>query len=322
MTAMARLRPLLVAVVVLALAACGDEASPSDGTSTSSAGSLDPSSFAAEVATTDLFVGAPQRVQVGLFASDPTQGILLVTGGTVTVRLSPGEGGVGTPVEGTATYVAAPGTPEGDAPALTAPSEARGVYQLSDVTFDGAGVWQADVTATLPDGTVTVGAAFAVLEEPSLPAPGQPAIASENLTLDAKGVDPVAIDSRAQDGQEIPDPQLHRDTIAGAIEAGRPVLVLFATPVYCQSQFCGPTVDALEAIEEAGPKDVVYIHVEIWNDYQASAVNAAAAEWLLRDEDLTEPWLFLIDRDGTIVDRWGPLFDPDEVMAAVTTVAG
>ncbi|HEX6844025.1 MAG TPA: hypothetical protein VF235_02810 [Actinomycetota bacterium] len=321
---MARLRPFLVAsVAVLALAACGEGGtSPSEVATSTEAGPLDPAGFAAQVASTDLYVEAPQRVQVGVFASDPEQGVLLVTGGTVAVRLVPGEGGTGTPVEGTATYVAAPGTPEGAEPSLTAPSEARGVYQLSDVTFDAAGVWQAEVTATLADGTVTVGSAFAVLEEPALPAPGQLAIGSENLTLGSKGVDPVAIDSRAQDGQEIPDPQLHRDTIAQAMDDGRPIVALFATPVYCQSQFCGPTVDALEVLEEAGPKDAVYIHVEIWNDYQASAVNAAAAEWLLRNEDLTEPWLFLIDADGTIVDRWGPLFDVDEVMAELQAVAG
>ena len=29
-----------------------------------------------------------------------------------------------------------------------------------------------------------------------------------------------------------------------------------------------------------------------------------------RNGDLTEPWLFLIGSDGTILDRWCPLFDP------------
>ena len=43
-------------------------------------------------------------------------------------------------------------------------------------------------------------------------------------------------------------------------------------------------------------------------------VNKAAADWLYRDGDLKEPWLFLIGTDGRIADRWAPLFDPDEVL--------
>ena len=98
--------------------------------------------------------------------------------------------------------------------------------------------------------------------------------------------------------------------------------MLFATPVYCASQFCGPTTDALQELAKMGPASAVYIHVEIWNDYQASTVNKAAGQWLLRNGDLTEPWLYLIGPDGMIVDRWSPLFDPAEVQAELAEVAG
>ena len=44
-------------------------------------------------------------------------------------------------------------------------------------------------------------------------------------------------------------------------------------------------------------------------------MNKAAADWVCCDAtgNLTEPWLFLIGADGVIIDRWGPLFDPDAV---------
>jgi len=71
-------------------------------------------------------------------------------------------------------------------------------------------------------------------------------------------------------------------------------LVLFATPVYCQSQFCGPSTDALEQIAKTGPKTADYIHVEIYANYDKHQINRAAAAWLLRKGNLTEPWLFLI----------------------------
>jgi hypothetical protein len=128
---------------------------------------------------------------------------------------------------------------------------------------------------------------------------------------------PEAIDSRAQDGAPVPDPELHRWTIARAIAQHRPALVLFATPLYCTSQLCGPSVDGLAALAQAHPDKAVYIHVEIWRDYQNSVINRAAADWLWPDrtKDFTEPWLFLIGADGSVLDRWSPLFDPAEVAA-------
>ena len=59
----------------------------------------------------------------------------------------------------------------------------------------------------------------------------------------------------------------------------------------------------------------VFIHVEIWRNFQKTIVNKAAADWACCNEtgDLTEPWLFLIGARRMIVDRWGPLFDPAAV---------
>jgi hypothetical protein len=59
----------------------------------------------------------------------------------------------------------------------------------------------------------------------------------------------------------------------------------------------------------------VFIHVEIWRDFENQVINQAAADWLLRDGDLTEPWVFLIGADGTVLDRWATLFREDEVAA-------
>ena len=78
------------------------------------------------------------------------------------------------------------------------------------------------------------------------------------------------------------------------------------------SLFCGPETDGLEALAQHYPDRAVFIHVEIWRNYQKSVVNKAAADWVCCDAtgDLTEPWLYLIGPDGVIKDRWGPLFDP------------
>jgi hypothetical protein len=315
------MRRLLVgcSLVGLLAAACGSSGSAgANGTSSPGASGQPSTSFALQVASSDLYAGAPQRVQVGVFGSTD-QGVQLLTGGSVSLSLVSADGG--DPITGTAAYVPAPGTPDAKTASLTAPSDARGVYQLDNVTFPSAGQWQAQLSFTPSGQQVDLTDAFTVADTPALPAPGQKAMATDNLTMASKGVSPQAIDSRAQDGAPVPDAELHQTTIADAIAAGRPALVLFATPVYCQSQFCGPSTDALEQLAKTGPKNADYIHVEIWHDYQKNEVNKAAADWLLRNGDLTEPWLYLIGPDGKIVDRWSPLFDPAEVLRELDQVA-
>jgi hypothetical protein len=307
-------RPLIASLLAGSLlVACGS------ASSTSPAGTSPPAStnFALQVASTDLYAGEAQRVQFGVLGSTDA-GIEALTGGSIPLALVAADGG--TPITGQAHYVPAPGTPAAKTPALTPVSEARGIYQLDDVVFPNAGLWQAQLSFTSGGAPVDLTASFTVADEPALPAPGQPALKTRNLTM-ADDANPEAIDSRAQDGAPVPDPELHQGTIAEAIANHRAVLVLFATPVYCASQFCGPTTDALQRLAKTGPASADYIHVEIWNDYQSSTVNKAAGQWLLRDGELTEPWLYLIGPDGVIVDRWSPLFDPAEVQAELAEVA-
>jgi hypothetical protein len=152
-----------------------------------------------------------------------------------------------------------------------------------------------------------------VLEEPAYPAPGDRALKTENLTMGSKAP-AEAIDSGAATTGEVPDPELHAWTIADALAEHRPIVALFATPSYCESLFCGPVTENVRELAAAYDDRAVFVHIEIWREYN-TVLNEAAADWLYRDDNLTEPWLYLIDDRGTIVDRWGPLWDPDEVAA-------
>ena len=217
----------------------------------------------------------------------------------------------------TATFLPTLGTTvDRSAPALTHESEARGVYQAEGVTFDSAGIWTVTVTGAVEGvGRLDASATFQVFEAPHLPAPGQPALKTDNLTLDSKDAPKAAIDSRFTTDGKIPDPELHLWTIAEAVSRGVPALVIFATPVYCTSRFCGPATDEVARLERSYGDLAAFIHIEIWRDFQNQVVNQAAADWLFRDDNLTEPWLYLIGPDGKILDRWGALWDPREVVA-------
>jgi len=313
-------RCLLLPMLVLATAAASCTGGKADDHQDSGV------SFSAQMASTWHYAGAPQRVEVGIVASD-ADGIHLVTQGTLDIGFSYlGTDGNGEPTSSptaTASYVPVPGTDaSGDAPTIT--SGARGVYEAKDVTFDQAGVWRATLSFDIDGVARHLTADFPVSQDSQIPAPGMPALETENLTIDSKGVRKGSIDSMADGGGKIPDPELHRWTIADAIAQRRPALVLFGTPAYCESQFCGPEVTELQKLAAEHPDRAVFIHIEIWKDYNAQpqVVNKGAADWLLRklpdgSPEMTEPWLFLIGSDGVIADRWGPLFDTDEVAAAL-----
>jgi hypothetical protein len=304
-------RALLSILLVLATAAC-------TGTSEDGGDALG-ANFSAQMASSWHWVQDPQRVQVGIFASDG-EGVRVVTGGTIELSFEYlGTDGSGEPAAGpsaTADFIPVPGSePAGDLPALSA---GNGIYEAEDVVFDQAGIWRVTLTAEIDGVGRRLTASFPVSQESAIPAPGDPAPRTENLTIDSN-VRKGAIDSRADGGGEIPDPDLHRWTVADAIDEGRPALVLIGTPAYCTSRFCGPEVDELQRLADAYPDKAVYIHIEVWKNYRAQpqVINEGAADWLLRDDNMTEPWLYLIGADGIIVDRWGSLFDATEVAAAL-----
>jgi hypothetical protein len=313
-------RRLLLSTLVLAgvVASCtSEQKGPSGGLDTS---------YAAQMASTWHYAGAPQRVQVGILASD-ANGIRVVTQGTVDLAFSYlGTDGSGEPTAGptaTASYVPVPGTDaSGSVPVIVA--GANGVYEAEDVTFDSAGIWRATLSIEIDGVARQITTDFRVDPESGIPAPGMPAPKTETLTNDSKNIDAESIDSMAGGGNPIPDPELHEWTIADAIERGRTALVLFGTPAHCTSRFCGPEVVELQRLAAEYPDRAVYIHVEIWKEYGSApqVVNKGAAEWLLRElpdgtPEMTEPWLFLIGSDGIVADRWGPLFDSAEVAAVL-----
>jgi len=292
---------LLVAASVLA--ACGG----GGGKKASPSSDKDPNGLSAETASFDLAPGPPSRYLIGLFTNDQRG----VSFGSIQLQFcflgatkvsQPCR--LGGPV--TATFLPTPGTqvPAGKtAPEVISPSGPKGVYE-AQAAFDQAGIWQTHVVATVNGKQRAADTEYQVLERHAIPAVGDAAIPSDNLTVNTPGVSPAAVDSRASAGGLVPDPDLHQSTIAAAIAAHRPVLVVFSTPVYCQSRFCGPITDMVDDLAKTYADRASFIHVEIWNDYQHQVANKAATDWLFRNDNLNEPWVFLIGADGKIAARW------------------
>lgn len=218
------------------------------------------------------------------------------------------------------TFLPIPGEERADPPSrpIAGPaSQGRGVYAVDPIDFDRPGFWQVDVTAKLGDGTTLEGvAAFQVYSTFQVPGVGQPALPSQNYTS-ASNVPPAAVDSRAAAGGPIPDLALHQWTIADALRTHKPIVLLFSTPVFCVSRFCGPITDMIAGLQGKYGTDAIFIHVEIWQDFAKRQATPTAIDWLYRQDDLREPWVFLIGRDGKIIRRWDNVVTRDEIVPAL-----
>lgn len=308
---MLRLAAVVAALVLLA-ACAGDNNDPSSGAE----GRLDGEELVVQAASYDLAVGGKQRFIAGVLTQDQ----LFVSHGEVDLSFFylGTEEGEGTAEEGPTAvgeFLPIDGEPGQPGPIAEPASSGRGVYG-AEVAFDKAGFWAVELSADIGGETRGGRAVFEVRDEHRFPAPGDEAPKTRNRTLDSD-VPSGAIDSRARDGEEIPDKGLHEMTIAESIGQGEPTVVVFATPVYCVSRFCGPITDMIEDLSKKYSDRANFIHIEIWFDFQDQALNKAAAEWLLVDQDLLEPWVYLIDGDGTIAERWDNVATEAEVEAAL-----
>jgi hypothetical protein len=273
------------AALALLLAACDSSAAP--GPSPAS------SQLQAVVAASELVVGSQQRVPIGV-----TDHNTPVSDATVHVRSFVLNGTTGT-FKG-----------ESDAPFKGEGLQGAGTY-VAHLTFDKAGDWGVEVTASRPNGAhMTARLPMNVLALPVVPGVGQAAPATHNPT--ARDVaDVETIDSGR------PPDDMHQLSIADAIQQHRPALVVFATPAYCTSNTCGPEIKVVQGLEPAYRDRLAFIHVEIYRDYKPDPskrqLAQAVVDWRLQ----TEPWVFLIDSKGVIRSRFEGPSASDELTAAI-----
>jgi hypothetical protein len=130
-----------------------------------------------------------------------------------------------------------------------------------------------------------------VQQHSASPAVGSRAIASRTPTL---GAAPI----RLLTTRIPPDRALLRYSVAGSLAAHVPFVVTFATPRFCTSRTCGPVVDVVDRVRrDLAGSGLRFIHVEIYKDNDpAKGENEWVRQWNLP----SEPWTFLVGRDGRI----------------------
>jgi hypothetical protein len=113
-----------------------------------------------------------------------------------------------------------------------------------------------------------------------------------------------------------PDSALLRTSLSSSLAAHRPFVVTFATPKFCTSRVCGPVVDVVDVVRRRfASRGVQFIHVEVFRDNDpAKGYNRWMREWGLT----SEPWTFLVGRDGRIKAEFQGSLSVPELAAAVS----
>ncbi len=123
-----------------------------------------------------------------------------------------------------------------------------------------------------------------------IPRPGEKAPPIHTPTPQDVGGDLSKITTR------IPPGTLNKVDYAEAL-GKEPIVLLFATPEFCQSRVCGPVVDVAEQAKQEYGDEAAFIHMEIYNENDpAKRVRPQVRAFHLP----TEPYLFTIDGSGVV----------------------
>ena len=210
-----------------------------------------------------------------------------------------------------------------DAEFVWAIPDERGMY-IVNAELPEAGIWGAEITTEAPEAeTETIRMKFEVADSTPTVRIGEQAPASATPTAADVDGDLAQISTDAN-----PVPAFYETSVADALAAHKPFVLAFATPKFCTSEQCGPTLDSIKPIAEAHP-DVTFINVEPYvleeQDGQLQPVLDANGqlqaapttdEWGL----LSEPWIFVVDRDGIVRGSFEGVVGEAELERAIAEV--
>jgi hypothetical protein len=199
--------------------------------------------------------------------------------------------------------------------------DARGVYELA-ATFPEAGVYGA--AFTIEGGAPSeVRLTFDVRESSPTVKAGDRAPASKTPTLADVGGDISKISTDAH-----PDPAFYQTSVDTALADHKPFALVFATPKFCTSAQCGPTLDRIKPFVTKYP-GVAFINVEPYQlefiDGALTAVldaqgypktTAVTDEWQLS----SEPAVFVVNGQGIVTASFDLIFSDAELTAALDAV--
>lgn len=193
----------------------------------------------------------------------------------------------------------------------TSDPDAASVVYTTNVDFPSDGEWR--IVALIKQGSELTGTllpSVVVGEFRKVPRVGQRAPLIHTPTPADAGGDVSKITTRIP-----PDSQNQVDY--ADVFGKKPIVLLFATPQFCQSRVCGPVVDVAEQVKQGYGDKAAFIHMEIYRDNDpGKGLRQQVKAFHLP----SEPWLFAIDRHGIIRAEIEGAFGVSQLTRAVKAV--
>lgn len=337
------------AMLLLAAAACGgggddDGSTPSDGTGSPAAttpGDQPSDDYSGVVITSDVTTG-PNRFAVGVLDAD---GVVLGADVSLNFLKRTSETEAVARFQSGTEYFELERFIINDETGEKTTTGATGAY-VTEADFDEVGDWAVQITGSTEDGSAIgpINLAFSVASPEDILSVGDPAPKSrQTIASDVT-------DLREIDSMNPPDP-MHDLAIADAVSSGKPTVILFGTPAFCETQVCGPVMEAimLPLYEQYG-EQANFIHVEPYfletmrNGAGLCAVPAFNINFArsgvaegpgpcpsLTEEELQaageswnltiEPIIFVVDAEGNIAGKFEAVVGPEEVESLLAELA-
>jgi hypothetical protein len=199
----------------------------------------------------------------------------------------------------------------------------RGIY-VANASFPEAGRYGAEfTTAAAGAAPRSVRLTFDVQPSSQVVGVGDRAPASKTPTLADVGGDASHVSTDTN-----PDPAFYKTSVDQAIARHEPFVLIFATPKFCKSAQCGPTLDRIKPFAARYP-GLTFINVEPYklklvdgileaDTDPAGGLQAAAVtdEWHL----ISEPSVYVVDRDGIVRANFELIFSDVELTAALDAI--
>ena len=125
-----------------------------------------------------------------------------------------------------------------------------------------------------------------------IPSVGDDAPVVQTDTLESVKGDQAKLDTRE------PPSDMHANF--ADVVGKKPVALLFATPQLCASRVCGPVTDIALQLKAKYGGQMDFIHQEVYVD---NDVSKGLREPLRQFNLPSEPWLFIVDKNGKITSR-------------------
>lgn len=201
----------------------------------------------------------------------------------------------------------------------------RGEY-ITHATFASAGDWKAlFMVQPKGGGQQSIGVQFKVAAKSSMVSVGDHAPATKTPTLADAGGDVHKIST-----DTTPNLAFYQVSVDQALARHTPFILIFATPAFCKSAQCGPTLDMVKQAQTTAPSSVAFIHVEpyILKFTEGRLQPVLDAQGNLQPTDVsnawglpTEPWVFAVDRNGIVQGSYEGVISSQELSDVIAKIA-